>query len=327
MAIHIRHPNFSVDVNYRLRQADLKHLQDGSVLKKIPKDMKHEMLEKIAEQMYSYTAYPTNQQYESVAKSLISKHPCLRESGSASGYLGWKNSITCKMANYRRKRSRSGCLDVSVNAGKRGRHNQGGSVNKQIKKAKKGELNFLPNFPEGFNETSLEQARTEMEDEMKKKTPNGRLIKPNMDLTFALRRIEVVEKTPPISLLLKRWPALFSNEQICLEFKRIVGKDLQQEFYSALDTHTTRLLEIFRAKRGNVGEQLTQLLQQMQSMDPTEKRTVALRGLPYLLGDNPTEFFKSSFDGDESFGQIDVGILLVNAEGVSPQHQIFIQQA
>ncbi|KAJ0056509.1 hypothetical protein NL108_008349, partial [Boleophthalmus pectinirostris] len=56
-----------------------------------------------------------------------------------------------------------------------------------------------------------------------------------------------------------------------------------------------------------------------QSQDPTEKRTVALRGLPYLLGDNPTEFFKSSFvsDGDESFRQMDVGILLVNPEGVS----------
>uniref|UniRef100_A0AAV2L153 Uncharacterized protein n=1 Tax=Knipowitschia caucasica TaxID=637954 RepID=A0AAV2L153_KNICA len=81
---------------------------------------------------------------------------------------------------------------------------------------------------------------------------------------------------------------------ICLEFKRIVGKDLQQEFYSALDDHRTRLMEIFKAKRGNVGEHLAQLLQQMQSLDPTEKRTVALRGLPHLLGDNPTEFFKSS---------------------------------
>uniref|UniRef100_A0AAV2JLC6 Uncharacterized protein n=1 Tax=Knipowitschia caucasica TaxID=637954 RepID=A0AAV2JLC6_KNICA len=102
---------------------------------------------------------------------------------------------------------------------------------------------------------------------------------------------------------------------ICLEFKRIVGKDLQQEFYSALDDHRTRLMEIFKAKRGNVGEHLAQLLQQMQSLDPTEKRTVALRGLPHLLGDNPTEFFKSSSDGDESFGQMDVGILLVNPEG------------
>ncbi|KAK7925095.1 hypothetical protein WMY93_007405 [Mugilogobius chulae] len=148
-----------------------------------------------------------------------------------------------------------------------------------------------------------------MEDEMKKKTPNGRLIKPNMDLTFALRRIEVVEKTPPISLLMKRWPALFSNEQICLEFKRIVGKDLQQEFYSALDTPHYPSFGNFQSEEGQRGR---------TSMDPTEKRTVALRGLPYLLGDNPTEFFKSSFDGDESFGQIDVGILLVNPEGVSP---------
>ncbi|CAL9696106.1 unnamed protein product [Knipowitschia caucasica] len=103
------------------------------------------------------------------------------------------------------------------------------------------------------------------------------------NLSFALRRNDVVETAPPISSLIQRWPALFTNEQICLEFKRIVGKDLQQEFYSALDDHRTRLMEIFKAKRGNVGEHLAQLLQQMQSLDPTEKRTVALRGLPHLL--------------------------------------------
>uniref|UniRef100_A0A3Q1HM00 PB1 domain-containing protein n=1 Tax=Acanthochromis polyacanthus TaxID=80966 RepID=A0A3Q1HM00_9TELE len=274
-------PNFSVDVEYCLRQADLEHLLDGSVLKKkVPKDMKHEILEKITEHMYGYTAYPTSQQYESVAKSLISKHPCLREIGSVSGCSGWKNSITCKMANYRRMRSRSGCQDVTVN---------------DANKPRKGELNFLPNFPEGFDERRLEQARTEMEDKMKKKTPNGRLIKQNMDLTFT---------APPISLQMKRWPALFTNEQICLEFKRIVGKDLQQEFYSALDDHTTRLMEIFKAKRGNMGEHL--------SLDPTEKRTVTLRGLPHLLGDNPTEFFKCILWAN---GHWD----LVNPEGLSPR--------
>lgn len=207
-------PNFSTDVAYHLRQADMKYLEDGTVFKKVPKDMKHEMLEKIAEHMYSYTAYPTNQQYESVAKSLISKYPRLRENGSVSGCSGWKNSITYKMSNYRRKRSRSGCRDVLVNAGKRGCHSQGNSANKNIKKPKRGELNFLPNFPEGINETRLEEARTEMEDEMKKRMPNGRLIKQNMDLTFALRRNEVVDTAPPISLVMKRWPALFTNEQV-----------------------------------------------------------------------------------------------------------------
>ncbi|CAL9684930.1 unnamed protein product [Knipowitschia caucasica] len=115
---------------------------------------------------------------------------------------------------------------------------------------------------------------------------------------------------------MQRWPALFTQEQICMEFKRIVGMDLRGDFYSALDLHTPRLLEIFKTKRGYVGEQLAQLLTQMQSMNLPEKRVVVLKGLPLLLGDSPNEFFKSSFDGDESNGHLEIGILLVKYNGV-----------
>ncbi|MEQ2263916.1 hypothetical protein XENORESO_015336 [Xenotaenia resolanae] len=58
---------------------------------------------------------------------------------------------------------------------------------------------------------------------------------------------------------------------------------------------TLPVLWKFSKLRGKTCEHLAQLLQQMQSLDPTEKRTVLPRGLPHLLGDNPTEFFKSSF--------------------------------
>lgn len=56
------------------------------------------------------------------------------------------------MANYRTKRRRSGFLDVAVNAGKREGHStEGEPANKNIKKAKKGKFNCLPNFPEEFD--------------------------------------------------------------------------------------------------------------------------------------------------------------------------------
>lgn len=61
-------PNFSVVVAYRLRQADLLFLHDGTHLK-VSKELKHEILERLAESMYSYTAYPNNAQFESVARA------------------------------------------------------------------------------------------------------------------------------------------------------------------------------------------------------------------------------------------------------------------
>lgn len=51
--------------------------------------------------------------------------------------------------------------------------------------------------------------------------------------------------------------------QVCLEFNMIVGKNLKQEFYASLDQHSPRLIDIFRSKRGNVGQLLTKLSQQI----------------------------------------------------------------
>lgn len=50
--------------------------------------------------------------------------------------------------------------------------------------------------------------------------------------------------------------------QVFMEFSRIVGKNLKQEFYESIDRHSPRLLELFRSKRGNVGQLLTQISQQ-----------------------------------------------------------------
>lgn len=118
------------------------------------------------------------------------------------------------MANYRSKRRASGSLEVAVNAGKRGKRGGGQPANKAIKKAKKGELNYLPNLPEGFQMEALEDARNAVVDELKKRAPDNHIVKQNMDLTFALRRKEVVEKEPAIQAMMERWPALFTQQQV-----------------------------------------------------------------------------------------------------------------
>ncbi|KAK1883322.1 NADH-ubiquinone oxidoreductase chain 3 [Dissostichus eleginoides] len=127
-----------------------------------------------------------------------------------------------------------------------------------------------------------------------------------MDLTFALRRKEVVESEPAISEIVERWP--FSQKIRCA--------------WSSIGF--PRLIEIFRSKRGNVGQLLTQLSQHTQTTEPTDMRTLVLRGLPIILGDNPTDFYKVGFDTDDedSFRDIDIGILLVEHEGAGPSSSL-----
>ena len=155
-------PDFS-DVNFRLRQGDLIYMKDGTRMD-VSRDMKHVILERLAETMYKYTAYPTEEHCREVASALIAKHPCLKESGSPIGYCGWKNSIKFKMGNFRTKMRRSGMADVTVNGNKRRRDSPDGEPSSSnIKRPRRSETNFLPNFPEGEYADILESVRRQLE--------------------------------------------------------------------------------------------------------------------------------------------------------------------
>ncbi|GAA6094124.1 sterile alpha motif domain-containing protein 3-like isoform X1 [Tachysurus ichikawai] len=166
-------PSFSVDVEYRLCQGNLLFMRDKTYLK-VPRDMKHEVLEKLAEAMYKFKAYPCEVDFNDVAPALVKKHPCLFEPGSSTGWNGWKNSINIKfkMGNYRSKLRRAGCTDVLVNSMKRGSQDSP----RNVKKPKRFEINFLPNMPSGESESSMESNRLEIVEEMKKRHPSSRLI-------------------------------------------------------------------------------------------------------------------------------------------------------
>ncbi len=202
-------PTFPVDVEYRLRQANLQYMQDQTYLK-VSAELKHDILEKLSETMYSFKAYPDKENFEEVAAALIKKHPCLTQPGSFKGWNGWYNSLRWKMGNYRSKLRRAGCLEVSINGGKR----RGQQPQRNIKRPKRSEINFLPNFPDGEDETSMESKRKEMVEDMKKCHPNASLIAKNMNSTFALRRKELIETEPGVKDTVERWPALFTESQV-----------------------------------------------------------------------------------------------------------------
>lgn len=207
-------PLFSVDINYRLRQGDLAYMKDETYRLNVSRDMKHGILERLAEKMYKYTAYATGDQCKQVAAALIAKHPCLREAGSPTGYCAWKNSLVFKVGNYRTKMKASGWADVTVH-GKRRDSPNGEPSSRTIKKPKRSETNFLPNFPEGQNAETLETGRVWLESEAKKRLPDSAEVKKMMGLTFSLRRKEIVEQQPPVKTMMDRWPALFTESQVC----------------------------------------------------------------------------------------------------------------
>ncbi|KAF4095258.1 hypothetical protein G5714_024336 [Onychostoma macrolepis] len=57
--------------------------------------------------------------------------------------------------------------------------------------------------------------------------------------------------------------------------------------------------------------------QSTQTKEPTDTRFLVLRGLPFALCDNPTDFYKVCFDSDDdySFHHLDIGIILTEYEG------------
>lgn len=79
-------PLFSVATEEVLRNANQQFWTDGTILNNTW--VKSEIMERLADYMYSYTAYPTGLQVGQVAEALVQKHPCLTEPGSRNGWIG-----------------------------------------------------------------------------------------------------------------------------------------------------------------------------------------------------------------------------------------------
>jgi len=83
-----------------------------------------------------------------------------------------------------------------------------------IKRPKRAEVNFLPNFPLGEDGTSLERLRLQIVDEVTRSDKNLPLIEKLMQTTFALRRNEIINDELPVGEILERWPALKMESQV-----------------------------------------------------------------------------------------------------------------
>lgn len=204
-------PQFSYDVQFQLERANHDFHSNGTLLN-VSNKMKSDILEALAEEIVQYKVYPSSAEFDDVAKALITKYPCLKEQGSVTGYYGWKISLKYKMANYRTRLRNIGCPELDINSvkEKRGSTSQGPN---QVKKPRKAEVNYCPDYPVGETKETLEEERKALTLEVKKKN-NQQLIKKKMERTFAYRRQEVITDVPFIAEFKTRWPALFSESEV-----------------------------------------------------------------------------------------------------------------
>ncbi|XP_026108705.1 uncharacterized protein LOC113080870 [Carassius auratus] len=118
--------------------------------------------------------------------------------------------------------------------------------------------------------------------------------------------------------MVERWPALFTERQVFAEFNRIASKNLEGDFFEALDQYTPRFIKLFKTKKGTVGQKLRELIQHISCKTPdvTVLHSVVLKGIPILLCDESSEFYKTCSDTtrDEALECITVGVLKVVSE-------------
>ncbi|KAJ8375573.1 hypothetical protein SKAU_G00061530 [Synaphobranchus kaupii] len=283
-------PTFSFDTELVLQASNEAYRKDGTLLNNPA--VKSNILEKLADCIFVYTAYPSQAQREQVAEALVAKHPCLKDPVSFNGLYSWHNSLKYKLGNYRAKVRHLGLPELNVNSRKRNLAADSSTPGGYLKKAKKSEVNYLPPHPTGETDATLEKERVELLYEYKKRD-NNKLINEKMAKTFSLRRNDVILNKPPVIDFKARWPALFEFSQIEDEFRRITLKPLQSTFLGKLDQYTPKLLTLYRRKGGAVGKKLDETLDMLNEDSNIEsRREVAIRGLILYLGEKPEELIK-----------------------------------
>ncbi|CAI5670848.1 uncharacterized protein LOC112844062 [Oreochromis niloticus] len=81
-------PQFAYETEIYLERATEEYKKNGNLLP--TSKVKTDILEKLAETIFTFTAYPSSAQVSYVAEALVKKYPCLKEPGSFSGYYGWQ---------------------------------------------------------------------------------------------------------------------------------------------------------------------------------------------------------------------------------------------
>lgn len=92
-------PVFSFEVEHVLEEGNRVYRNSGKTLK-LKKSQLHNVLDKMAETIFSFKPYPNDQEMATAAEALVDTHPCLSERGGRTAWFGWKTRLKHKMGNY-----------------------------------------------------------------------------------------------------------------------------------------------------------------------------------------------------------------------------------
>lgn len=150
-------PQFAVEIEHQLAEANDDYSKDGTPLNPSTR-VRSGILDVLAKEIVKYKMYPENEDLEEVARALVAKHPCLGNQGT--GYGCWKIRLGTKMNNYRQILRNAGYPELSLNSVKRKKEEGASNLGpNQVKKPRKAEVNYFPNYPEGETTESLEVQR------------------------------------------------------------------------------------------------------------------------------------------------------------------------
>ncbi|XP_051803243.1 sterile alpha motif domain-containing protein 3-like isoform X2 [Acanthochromis polyacanthus] len=299
-------PHFRNDTELVLATGNDAFSKDGCPLSSTA--ILPDILERLAETIFEYVAFPTSAQFADLAEALIRKHPYLKEPGSYNGCYGWQQRLKFKMGNYRSKLRGLGCPELDVNSLLKKRSPERTPA-KNLKKARKGEANYLPPLPQGATQESLEQVRLELLSEIKKRN-NSQIISDKMEKTFSIRRQEIVTLAPPVSDLKERWPTLFLPAQIKEEYKRITTANLESIFMANLDQCIPSLMPSVMSRGGAAKYKIQKIMKLLKNNTIETRREVAIRCLVVYLGENEDNLFEY-VDSEGQIGDLDSRVMKI----------------
>ncbi|XP_065136952.1 uncharacterized protein [Paramisgurnus dabryanus] len=287
-------PCFSYETELQLERGNAEYQANKKVLT-VGSKMKSDILQKVAEQIYKFKAYPLDTDFSEVAEALVERHPCLKEPGSCCGSYGWKQRLKFKMANYRTMLKLHGCAEININSLK-AKGNEDAHPSKNIKRPRRAEANYCPSLPVGETRESLEKLRITLLNEAKKKN-NDKVIREIMAKTFAYRRYEIVTEQPNIADFMNRWPTLFQENEINAEFLRITTVPLQIRFFAELDRLSTNLVKVIKGRGGAIRSKTSQyVLAFDETSDINIRRECILRSIILYLGEDDKNLIKDYMD-------------------------------
>ncbi|KAI4876115.1 hypothetical protein NFI96_026139, partial [Prochilodus magdalenae] len=138
-----------------------------------------------------------------------------------------------------------------------------------------------------------------MVQDMKKRNPDLAFVGTRMSSTYPLRRQEIVEDEPPVSELMVRWLALFTERQVCAVFFLLLL------FLFVVCCLFSSVCKIEASNQ--------------------RKRTAMLQALPWCLRENPSKFLKmcEPTDREDVIKGMTIGILAVVEEVKEPLPAIY----